>query len=52
MELRSLHIMGNNLVLEDNSSLDGALVLHRLQAFTPLLELEGLVNNTLDLDLA
>ena len=40
------------LVLENNGCFDGGLVLHGLQALAPLLELEGLVNNAFDLDLA
>jgi hypothetical protein len=43
---------GGHLVVEDNSGLDGALVLHRLQALAPLLELESLVDNALNLDFA
>ena len=39
-------------LIEDDSSLDSTLVLHSLQALRPLLELIGLVDNTLDLDLA
>ena len=51
MKACSIHI-GGGLVVEDNSSLDGALVLHGLQALAPLLEFEGLVDDTLNLDLA
>jgi hypothetical protein len=40
-----------NLIKRDGS-LDGRLVLHRLQTLRPLLKLEGLVDDTLDLDLA
>ena len=40
-----------DLVLEDNSGLDGALVLHGFQAFAPLLKLEGLVDDSFNLDL-
>jgi hypothetical protein len=39
-------------LVEDNGGLDGALVLHGLQALSPLLKLESLVDNSLDLDLA
>lgn len=40
-----------NLV-PDNSSLDGGLVANGLKGLGPLLHLEHLVNDTLDLDLA
>ena len=40
-----------NLV-EDDCGLNGALVLHCFQTIGPLLQLEGLVDNALDLDLA
>jgi hypothetical protein len=39
-------------LVEDNGGLDGALVLHGLQALAPLLELEDLVDNALNIDLA
>ena len=42
----------NLSLVEDNGGLDGTLVLHRLQALSPLLKLESLVDNSLDLDLA
>ena len=38
--------------VKDNSGLDGALVLDRLQSLAVLLKLEGLVDDTLGLDLA
>jgi len=38
--------------IEDNGSLDGALVLDRLESFSVLLQFEGLVDNTLGLDFA
>lgn len=41
-----------DLVIEDDGSLDGSLVPDALESLTPLLELEGLVDNTLGLDLA
>lgn len=41
-----------NQSVKDNRGLDGALVPHRLQTLLPLIQLEGLVDNTLDLDLA
>lgn len=44
--------MAENLIIEDDGCLDGALVLHGLQALAPLLELESLVDDTLNLDLA
>jgi hypothetical protein len=37
-------------LIKDDSRLDSALVLDRLQSLTPLLELEGLVDNAFDLD--
>ena len=40
------------LVFENNGCLNGALVLHRLQALAPLLEFECLVDDTFDFDLA
>ena len=39
-------------LVEDDSGLDGRLVPHCLQALGPLLDLESLVYNTLNLDLA
>jgi hypothetical protein len=42
----------NLSLVEDNGGLDGALVLHGLQALSPLLKLESLVDNSFDLDLA
>lgn len=39
-------------LLEDNGSLNSALVFHSLQTFAPLIELIGLVDNSLDLYLA
>src|SRR5690606_31752162 len=39
-------------LIKDNSSLDGTLVLHSLQALAPLLQLVGLVDNAVHLDLA
>lgn len=39
-------------LVKDNSSLDGSLVLHRLQALRPLLQLEGLVDNPFHIHLA
>jgi hypothetical protein len=42
----------NLSLVEDNGGLDGTLVLHGLQALSPLLKLESLVDNSLDLDLA
>lgn len=44
--------MGCGDLFEDDSGLDGSLVLHSLQALAPLLELVGLVDDTLDFDLA
>jgi hypothetical protein len=41
-----------HLVIEDDGSLDGALVSHGLQALAPLLKLECLVDDTFDFDLA
>lgn len=41
----------SNLV-KSNGSLDGSLVPHRLQAFLPLLDLEHLVDDSIDLHLA
>ena len=41
-----------SLVVENNGSLDCALVLHGLQALSPLVELEGLIDDPFDLDLA
>lgn len=38
--------------IEYNSSLDSGLVLHALETLGPLLELESLVDNSLDLDFA
>jgi len=40
------------LVVEDDGSLDGALVLHGLQALGPLIQLECLVDDSFDLYLA
>lgn len=39
-------------LVEHDRSLDGSLVLHRLQALLPLLQLERLVHDAIDLDLA
>lgn len=39
-------------LVENDSGLDCRLVLHSLQTFCPLFELVGLVDNSLDLDLA
>lgn len=39
-------------LIEDNGGLDGALVLHRLETLGPLLQLERLVDDSCDLDLA
>lgn len=39
-------------LVEGDGSLDGALVTHRLQALGPLVNLEHLVDNTVDFDLA
>jgi len=39
-------------LVEDNGGLDGTLVLHGLQTFTPLFKLISLVNDTLNLYLA
>ena len=39
-------------LIKSDSSLDGALVTHGLQALSPLLELEGLVDDAANLDLA
>ena len=39
-------------LVKGNRSLDGALIAHRLQALLPLIELERLVDDTVDLDLA
>jgi hypothetical protein len=41
--------INHHLIVENDSSLDGALVSHRLQALAPLLELEGLVDDSGDL---
>jgi hypothetical protein len=41
-----------NLVAKDNSSLDGALVLHCFKTIGPFFQLEGLVDDALNLDLA
>jgi len=40
------------LVVKDDGSLDRRLVTDALESLTPLLELEGLVDDTLSLDLA
>jgi len=40
-----------NALVEHNCSLDGTLVLHGLETLGPLLQLESLVDDTLDLDL-
>ncbi len=39
-------------LVKDNGRLDGTLVLHRLETLGPLLQLERLVDDPLDLDLA
>jgi hypothetical protein len=41
-----------SLVVENDGCLDCALVLHGLQALSPLVELEGLIDDPFDLDLA
>lgn len=42
----------NLSLVEDNGGLDGTLVLHRLQALSPLLKLESLIDDPFDLNLA
>lgn len=39
-------------LIKGNSSLDGALIPHRLQTLLPLVELERLVDDAMHLDLA
>lgn len=39
-------------LVKGDGSLDGGLVAHRLQALLPLLDLEHLVHNAVNLDLA
>jgi len=46
------HQLTTSDLVKDNGSLDGTLVAHALEALFPLFELEGLVDDTLDLDLA
>jgi hypothetical protein len=41
-----------SLVVEDNGGLDSALVLHGLQALSPLVQLESLVDDSCDFYLA
>ncbi len=45
-------ILPSSLLVKGNSSLNRALIPHRLQTLLPLLELEGLVHDTVDLDFA
>jgi hypothetical protein len=40
-----------DLVIEGNSSLNSALILHRLKTLLPLLKFERLIDNTCNLDL-
>jgi hypothetical protein len=42
----------NLSLVEDNGGLDGTLVLHGLQALSPLVQLESLVDDSCDLYLA
>jgi hypothetical protein len=42
----------NSFLVKNNGCLDGALILHRLQTLSPLLEFERLVDDALHLNLA